>query len=78
MEETRKACIKAIEHHMNRIMALYKAAYPCADYLSMSFFATTDTMSVNNEYDSTDSDFPISEHFDGVEWYDYMKGKDEQ
>lgn len=77
MEETRKACIKAIEHYMHRIMVAYKTAYPDASYLSMSFFATTNTMTVNNEYDGADSDFPISEHYDGTEWYDYMKGEEE-
>lgn len=77
MEETRKACIEAIEHYMRRIMIVYKAAYPNASYLSMAFFAKTGRMSVNNEYDGADSDFPISECFDGKEWYDYMKGEEE-
>ena len=75
MEETRKACIEAIEHYMHRIMVVYKAAYPDASYLSMAFFAKNGTMTVNNEYSGADSDFPISERFDGKEWYDYMKGE---
>ena len=78
MEETRKACIKAIEHYMHRIAVVYKTAYPDADYLSMAIFVKNGTMSVNNEYDDEDSDFPISERFDGKEWYDYMEGEKEQ
>lgn len=77
MEETRKACIKAIEHYMHWIMVLYKTAYPDASYLSMSFFAENGTMTINNDYSGADSDFPISERFDGNEWYNYMKGEEE-
>lgn len=72
MEETRKQCIDAFREHMEEIATIYKTAYPNASYLSMTFFVKSGTMDVNNEYFGADSDFPISERFDG-KWYDYRK-----
>lgn len=77
MNENREFFLYTLRYYMTEIMELYMSAYPDANYLSMSFFAQNGTMSVNNEYDGADSDFPISERFDGKEWYDYMKGEEE-
>lgn len=76
MDENREYFLQVLRYYMMEIMDAYKEAYPDASYLSMSFFAKNGTMSVNNEYDCADSDFPISEHYDGTEWYDYMKGEE--
>ena len=77
MDENREYFLQVLRYYMMEIMDAYKEAYPDASYLSMAFFAKTGTMSVNNEYDGADSDFPISERFDGKEWYDYVKGEEE-
>lgn len=75
MDENREYFLQVLRYYMTEIMDAYKDAYPEANYLSMAFFVKDGTMSVNNDYSGANSDFPIEEHFDGNEWYDYMKGE---
>lgn len=77
MNENREFFLYTLRYYMTEIMELYMSAYPDANYLSMVFCTKNGKMLVNNEYYGADSDFPISEGFDGKEWYDYMKGKEQ-
>lgn len=75
MDENREYFLQVLRYYMTEIMDAYKEAYPDADYLEMSFDISAGTMKVNNSYFGADPYFPISEIFDGIEWYDYRKGK---